>query len=286
MKQVPILPCNHSTSIMEQINSITIISGIDKSGNPEEIQNLQIERGEIVGIVGPTGSGKSQLIADIEQLAQKDSSTRRQILINGRVPSSDLRNDPRQKMVAQLSQNMNFLADMNVRDFLKLHAQCRGKSLKSVDRIIYMANQLTGEPVMPTDNLTILSGGQTRALMVADVAVISESPIVLIDEIENAGIKKHEALELLSGHNKLILIVTHDPVMALSAKKRIIMRNGGMRSIIQGTAEEKLVSAHLTNMDFTLLQLRELLRDGKHIKEKDLNLILDSPSFAGETIIS
>ncbi len=264
---------------MEQIDNLTIISGIDKSGNPEEVETIQIERGEIVGIVGPTGSGKSQLIADIEQLAQKDSSTHRQILINGKVPSGELRNDPRQKMVAQLSQHMNFLADMSVRDFLNLHAQCRGKSLKSVDKIIYLANQLTGEPVCPTDNLTILSGGQTRALMVADVAVISESPIVLIDEIENAGIKKHEALELLSGHNKIILIGTHDPVMALTAKKRIIMRNGGMRSIIHGSAEEKLVSAQLTNMDATLLVLREMLRDGKHIEEKHLKSLLAEPTY-------
>jgi hypothetical protein len=30
-----------------------------------------------------------------------------------------------------MSPNMNFLADMNVRDFLLLHAQCRGKSMKN-----------------------------------------------------------------------------------------------------------------------------------------------------------
>ena len=35
--------------------------------------------------------------------------------------------------------------------------------------------------------------------MTADIAVISDSPIVLIDEIENAGIKKQEALRLLAG---------------------------------------------------------------------------------------
>jgi len=54
-----------------------------------------------------------------------------------------------------------------------------------VDKVIKLANNLTGEPIEKDYNLTILSGGQSRSLMVADVAVISDSPIVLIDEIEN-----------------------------------------------------------------------------------------------------
>ena len=106
-------------------------------------------------------------------------------------------------MVAQLSQNMNFFADMAVSDFLRLHAKCRGKKNVDISSILKLTNSLTGEPVKQNDNLTALSGGQTRALMVADVAVISKSPIVLIDEIENAGIKKHEALEMLSDTGKI-----------------------------------------------------------------------------------
>jgi len=42
-------------------------------------------------------------------------------------------------------------------------------------------------------NLLNLSGGQSRALMVSDVANISISPIILIDEIENAGNKKRRS---------------------------------------------------------------------------------------------
>lgn len=72
--------------------------------------------------------------------------------------------------------------------------------------------------------MTILSGGQSRALMVADVAIISNSPIVLIDELENAGIRKHDALEALAGHGKIVMVVTHDPVLALMTDKRIVMK--------------------------------------------------------------
>lgn len=248
-----------------EIKNITVLGGIDKSGQPEILREITIKQGEIIGIVGPTGSGKSQLISDIEQIAQKDTSTERTVLVNGVMPDDDLRTNPRKKMIAQLSQNMNFFADMPVSDFLQLHAKCRNRQNIDIQEIINLANTLTGEPIKKNDNLTILSGGQTRALMVADVAIISESPVVLIDEIENAGIKKHEALQLLSGQGKIVFIVTHDPVLALSAQKRIIMNNGGMNQIINVTAEEKLISKQLGLVDQEFLKIRETVREGKFV---------------------
>jgi len=80
-----------------------------------------------------------------------------------------------------------------------MHAKSRGKNGDTANKVVELANTLTGEPINPGHPLTILSGGQSRALMTADIAVISDSPIVLIDEIENAGIKKKEALHLLAG---------------------------------------------------------------------------------------
>jgi len=262
-----------------EIDSITIIGGIKKDGTSETIKNIEIIRGEIYGIVGPTGSGKSQLISDIEQLAQNDTTTKRQILINGNVPEYNFRIDPRRKMVAQLSQNMNFFADMCVADFLRLHAKCRGKNRIDVAAILELTNSLTGEPVEQHNNLTELSGGQTRALMVADVAVISNSPIVLIDEIENAGIKKNEALEMLSDTGKIILVVTHDPVLALSCHKRIIMQNGGMQGIITGTKQEKSISKQLNEIDKTVLALRDDVRNGKQLEKLNFEFFSPEPTF-------
>lgn len=249
------------------IEEITIIGGYDKQGNKEPVDKVVVKKGEIFGVVGPTGSGKSSLIADIEQLAQKDTFSGRKILVDGEEPSYDDRTNPRKKMVAQLSQNMNFLADMSVGDFLNLHAKCRGASNKCVNAVVDLANTLTGEPIKNEHELTILSGGQSRALMVADVAIISNSPIVLIDEIENAGIRKHDALKALAGHGKIVMVVTHDPVLALMADKRIVMKNGGMQNVVNTSEKEKRMSIKLNKIDELMLNLRDRVRNGEVLED-------------------
>lgn len=249
------------------IEEITILGGYDKQGNKEPVEKVIVKKGEIFGVVGPTGSGKSSLIADIEQLAQEDTFSRRKILVDGKEPSYDDRTNPRKKMVAQLSQNMNFLADMSVGDFLNLHAKCRGASNKCVNAVVDLANTLTGEPIKKDHDLTILSGGQSRALMVADVAIISNSPIVLIDEIENAGIRKHDALKALAGHGKIVMVVTHDPVLALMTDKRIVMKNGGMRNVLITSEKEKLMSKKLNKIDELMLNLRDRVRNGEVLED-------------------
>ncbi len=252
------------------IEKITIIGGYNKQGEKEPVNEVVIKRGEIFGVVGPTGSGKSSLIGDIEQLAQMDTFSKRKILVNGEEPSYEDRTNPRKKMVAQLSQNMNFLADMSVGDFLSLHAKCRGASSKCVDAVINLANTLTGEPIKTDHELTILSGGQSRALMVADVAIISDSPIVLIDEIENAGIRKHDALKVLSGHGKIVMVVTHDPVLALMTDRRIVMKSGGMEKVVGTTEAEKSLSKKLNKIDELMLSLRDKVRNGEVIEDIEM----------------
>ncbi|UEC42095.1 MAG: ABC transporter, ATP-binding protein [Methanothrix sp.] len=243
--------------------TLTIIGGVDKDGSLERVGRLEMRRGEVIGIVGPTGSGKSSLIADIEQFAAGDTPSGRKILIDGCEPRSETRSDPRKKLIAQLSQNMHFLADMTVGEFLRMHAKSRGRSPDLAERVIELANTLTGEPVHPDHHLTILSGGQSRALMAADIAVISDSPIVLIDEIENAGIKKREALDLLTGEGKIVVVVTHDPMLALMTSRRVVMKNGGMVRVIETSPDEEKVCEDLAKVDSWLMDLRETIRRGE-----------------------
>ncbi len=170
-------------------------------------------------------------------------------------------------MVAQLSQNMHFLADMSVGDFLRMHAKSRGRPAELVPETIKLTNSLCGEPLKDEDDLTTLSGGQSRALMTADIALISDSPIVLIDEIENAGIKKQDALKMLSSEGKIVIVVTHDPTLALLTERRVVMKNGGMLRVIERTDRERCICDKLAEVDGRLLSIREEIRNGGIVED-------------------
>ncbi|KAF1084213.1 ABC transporter ATP-binding protein YxdL [Sporotomaculum syntrophicum] len=248
------------------VATLTIIGGLNKSGEPENI-SLTISSGEIVSIVGPTGSGKSRLLNDIECLAQGDTPTMRRILVNG-VELDDLqRFEMEGKLVAQLSQNMNFVMDLTVREFLYLHAKSRltVDAEQVVEKCFLGANALAGEKFLLDTKITQLSGGQSRALMIADTAYISNSPIVLIDEIENAGIDRRQAIELLAQREKLVFISTHDPLLALGADKRIVIKNGGIIKILEITQAEKQSLNAIEELDNILQNLRHRLREGDQI---------------------
>lgn len=253
------------------VKSITIMGGNDKLGNKENL-NLELKIGEVISIVGPTGSGKSRLLADIECLAQRDTPTNRQILLNGEIPDMNRRFSMENKLVAQLSQNMNFVMDLSVEEFITLHAESRmiDQIDAVVQEIIRCANDLAGEEFNPDTSLTQLSGGQSRALMIADTALLSLSPIVLIDELENAGIDRKSAIELLVKEEKLVFISTHDPLLALMGDKRLVIKNGGINKIIPLSEQEKSYINILEQIDKQMLDIRNHLRIGGVI---DDNLI-------------
>jgi len=254
------------------VQSLTILPGQNKSGEAENFDKLEILPSHIVSIVGPTGSGKSRLLADIEWAAQGDTPTKRSILINNQPPDLKWRYSPNNKLVAQLSQNMNFVMDLSAGEFVKLHAESRmvENPDEIAERILESANYLAGESFLESTPVTSLSGGQSRALMIADTAILSKSPIVLIDEIENAGIDRKKALELLVSQDKIVLMATHDPLLALMADRRIVIRNGGIHAVLQTSPEEKELIKELGRIDNIMQTARNSLRAGNILQSKDI----------------
>jgi len=101
--------------------------------------------------------------------------------------------------------------------------------------------------------------------MIADCAYISRSPIVLIDEIENAGVDRRRAVKILADRSKIVLISTHDPLLALEADKRIIIKNGGIYKILETSNYERQAAVALSDMDAILSEARRALRAGERI---------------------
>ncbi len=246
--------------------SITIMPGVDKNAINENFDFITLESGNIYTIIGNTGSGKSRLIKDIEQFVFNDSITKRKILFNNKRLNLEDRIAFSKQKIAHLSQNMKFNLDVSVKEFLELHLKVRSKTIELKD-ILNIANDITEEPIKLDDNLNLLSGGQTRALMIADIAKVCDSDIVLIDEIENAGIDKIKAFKYLLKENKLIIIVTHDSYTALLGKNRIIMKNGAIVKVIERNTYETMILNELETSYLEQLALQNKLRNGEIIDE-------------------
>lgn len=106
--------------------TITVCPGFNKQGQRERFEPLEIHPGDLISIVGPTGSGKTAFINDIEVFAQGDTVTRRRILVNGEEPEESLIRDPSCKPIAMITQNTKCLADLTVEQFLEMHRSTRG----------------------------------------------------------------------------------------------------------------------------------------------------------------
>ena len=239
---------------------LLVEGGKGKDRRPEPVRRFQVEAGEVLAVVGPTGSGKTRLLADVERLARGDSPSGRRVRVAGR----DAAGRTPGALVARLSQAMGFYLDATAGEFVRLHAQHRERpnpGALAADAI-EAANDLVGEPFTADVPLALLSGGQARALMVADVVLVSACPVVLIDELENAGIDRLRALDFLLAHRVIALVATHDPLIALRADRRLVMAGGAVRAVVRRSAAEAALLRRLERDHVRTEALKDRLRRG------------------------
>jgi ABC-type lipoprotein export system ATPase subunit len=256
------------------INQISILAGHGRDGTPDAVPRLDLHMGDVVSVVGRTGSGKTTLINDIELFADGNTPTGRSILIDGSRPLPEYRDDPASNPIALITQHTTFLSDLPVDEFLHTHARIRRTSqaaeFEAIQRTLDFANQLTGEPIALASRMTELSGGQTRALLIADATIICDTPIVLLDEVENAGINRARALELLRAYRKIFIFVTHDPRIALLSDYRIVLRDGRIDQVIRTDDGERDLAPLVVQFDDMLAHLRDRIRLGHRVSRADV----------------
>ncbi|WP_099157667.1 ABC transporter ATP-binding protein [Virgibacillus ndiopensis] len=213
---------------IEGVNK-TYQSGLSKFQALTDIK-VDIDRGEIVVILGPSGSGKSTLINAIGGIDRVDSGTIH-------VDEKDIvsLNDNqlvhyRREKVGFVFQMYNLIPNLTVYENIELAANI-SKSPLSIDELIDAVGLIGMADRFPRE----LSGGQQQRVSIAR-AVVRKPELLLCDEPTGALDSKisKEILKLIQQinekYNTTVLIITHNQAISAMADRVITLKDGKIES--------------------------------------------------------
>ncbi len=194
--------------------------------------NLQIEKGEFVAIMGPSGSGKSSLMHIIGLL---DHPTHGVYRLDGRSVEKlthNTRAKARRNKIGFVFQSFSLLPRMNVIENVALPLAYKGKMvsrrLKMADAMLERVGLADRAYYLPRQ----LSGGQIQRAAIAR-ALINDPTIIIADEptgnLDSASSRL--VMELLREIHRMgntILMVTHNPELTRYASRVLYMRDGNV----------------------------------------------------------
>jgi putative ABC transport system ATP-binding protein len=202
--------------------------------------NIKIYKGEMVAIVGKSGSGKTTVMNIIGAL---DTPTSGEYYLDGR-DVSKLRGDDlaevRNKLIGFIFQQYNLLPKQNILEnvelplmYAKVGERERKKRSMEVLKKVGLDQKYKNYP-------TQLSGGQQQRASIARALVVNPS-LILADEPTGALDSKtsKEVIELLHQLNKegnTIVLITHDNSIASEAERVIQIADGTV--VFDGDAKE------------------------------------------------
>ena len=202
--------------------------------------DMDVERGEVVVIIGPSGSGKSTLLRSLNLLEQPTSG---QILVGG-VDLMDKKtniNLHRQKM-GMVFQHFNLFPHMTVLKNMtlaptKLLKKSKAEAEKKAMDLLQTVGLADRANAYPSQ----LSGGQKQRIAIVR-ALCMEPEVMLFDEPTSALDPEMvgEVLEVmkdLARKGMTMLVVTHEMGFAREVATRVIFMDGGV-IVEEGTPAE------------------------------------------------
>jgi len=176
--------------------------------------SLEIERGDIVGVIGFSGAGKSTLIRSVNLLEVPDEG---QIILNGKDLTKLSRKALAQerKKIGMIFQHFNLLSSRTVFENIALPLELDHVSKEAIAQKVNELLQIVGLEEKANDYPKSLSGGQKQRVAIA--RALANNPYVLLcDEATSAldPATTQSILELLQDiNNRLgitILLITHE----------------------------------------------------------------------------
>jgi len=208
-------------SITKSFGSLQVLKGID----------LQINKGEVVSIVGPSGAGKTTLLQIIGTLDRPDGG---EVVVDGvdvGTLSSKKLSDFRNLHLGFIFQFHQLLPEFTALENVMIPAYIAGKKKSEA---LEMANELLtflGLADRANHKPAELSGGEKQRVAVAR-ALVNEPAVVLADEPSGSLDSKNKAelhqlfFDLRDKFGQTFVIVTHDEELAKLTDRTIHLRDG------------------------------------------------------------
>ncbi len=264
---------------MEPILQVQNLKYVYSVGTPFQHTALEdvsftVERGEFIGIIGHTGSGKSTLMQQLNGLLKPTSG---KILLDGK----DIWSDKKLTRQARFRVGLVFqypeyqLFEETVYKDIAFGPKNMGLKEDEIDRRVREAAATVGLTeeqlqVSPFD----LSGGQKRRVAIA--GVIAMEPEVLILDEPTAGLDPKGREEILQNiedyrrtHNATIMMVSHSMDDVARLTDRLLVLNGSHLAMDGTPAEVFARAEELVNMGLSIPQVTRVFLE---LKKMGLNV--------------
>jgi putative ABC transport system ATP-binding protein len=196
--------------------------------------SLTVAPGELVAIVGPSGSGKSSLMHLVGGLDRPDAGTVQVAGWDLSALDDDELSELRRRHIGFVFQSFNLLPGLDARENVALPALLGGErwgpAIARAEALLATVGMARRARHLPSQ----LSGGEAQRVAVAR-ALVCDPLLVLADEptgnLDSA--QGHDILDLLLGSRttrRSVVVVTHDDRLAARADRVVRIEDGRVRS--------------------------------------------------------
>ncbi len=208
-------------NITKTYGSLQVLKGV----------NLEVEKGEIVSITGSSGAGKSTLLHILGTLDKADGGS---IIIDNQsviqLKDKELAAF-RNKHIGFVFQFHHLLPEFSALENVCIPAFIAGTSKSEAEKKAKELLEYLGLGSRIEHKPSELSGGEQQRVAIAR-ALINQPSIVFADEPSGNLDAKNSAelhdlfFDLRKHFNQTFVIVTHDPILADKADRKIVIRDG------------------------------------------------------------
>jgi|SRR5581483_1477326 len=196
--------------------------------------SLTVDRGDVVAIVGPSGSGKSTLLYLLAGLDRPDHGTVRLLGTDWQTLRGSARARFRRSSCGFVAQGMALLPQATAAENVEVPLVLDGAGPDERGSRVSQALERVGLAAEGAKLPDQMSGGQQQRVAIAR-ALVAEPAVVLADEptgnLDSATGQEVTKLLLAAAaeHGAAVVLVTHDPAVAVHAHRIVELHSGRMK---------------------------------------------------------